>query len=104
MAESTSQAWAANSSWVQPGGYRPPAPATHNQARPCAAAIVLARQHGTLCDSPLQIRPVGVRVDKISILMVDDQPGKLLTYEAILGGLGENLIKARSGDDALACL
>jgi CheY-like chemotaxis protein len=45
-----------------------------------------------------------VRVDKISILIVDDQPGKLLTYEAILGGLGENLIKARSGDDALACL
>jgi signal transduction histidine kinase len=43
-------------------------------------------------------------VDKINILMVDDQPGKLLTYEAILGGLGENLIKARSGDDALACL
>ena len=26
--------------------------------------------------------------------MVDDQPGKLLSYEAILGELGENLIKA----------
>ena len=26
--------------------------------------------------------------------MVDDQPGKLLTYEAMLGGLGEKLIKA----------
>jgi signal transduction histidine kinase len=39
--------------------------------------------------------------EKINILMVDDQPGKLLTYEAILGELGENLIKARSGKEAL---
>lgn len=39
--------------------------------------------------------------DKINILMVDDQPGKLLTYEAILGELGENLIKANSGREAL---
>ena len=28
--------------------------------------------------------------------MVDDQPGKLLSYEVILSELGENLIKARS--------
>jgi signal transduction histidine kinase len=33
--------------------------------------------------------------------MVDDQPGKLVTYEAILNELGENLIKARSGKEAL---
>ncbi len=33
--------------------------------------------------------------------MVDDQPGKLLTYEAILSELGENLIKASSGREAL---
>lgn len=39
--------------------------------------------------------------DKVNILMVDDQPGKLLSYEAILGGLGENLIKATSGREAL---
>ncbi len=39
--------------------------------------------------------------EKINILMVDDQPGKLLSYEAMLGELGENLIKARSGMDAL---
>ncbi|MGC2402556.1 MAG: ATP-binding protein [Acidobacteriaceae bacterium] len=41
---------------------------------------------------------------KVNILMVDDQPGKLLTYEAILGELGENLIKASSGREALDCL
>jgi signal transduction histidine kinase len=43
-------------------------------------------------------------VDRINILMVDDQPGKLLAYESILGDLGENLIPARSGDEALQCL
>jgi signal transduction histidine kinase len=39
--------------------------------------------------------------EKVTILMVDDQPGKLLSYEAILSGLGENLIKAHSGTEAL---
>ena len=42
--------------------------------------------------------------EKINILMVDDQPGKLLSYEAILNELGENLIKAHSGREALAHL
>ncbi len=36
--------------------------------------------------------------------MVDDQPGKLLSYEAILSDLGENLIKASSGREALEYL
>jgi signal transduction histidine kinase len=39
--------------------------------------------------------------EKINILLVDDQPGKLLTYEAMLCELGENLIKAHSGMEAL---
>jgi signal transduction histidine kinase len=39
--------------------------------------------------------------DKVNILLVDDQPGKLLTYEAMLADLGENLIKASSGREAL---
>src|ERR1700730_13794155 len=42
--------------------------------------------------------------DKVNILMVDDQPYKLLTYEAILAELGENLIKANSGREALELL
>jgi signal transduction histidine kinase len=42
--------------------------------------------------------------EKVNILMVDDQPGKLLSYEVILGELGENLIKASSGREALECL
>src|SRR6201996_566484 len=39
--------------------------------------------------------------EKVNILLVDDQPAKLLSYEAILGELGENLIKAASGTEAL---
>ena len=30
----------------------------------------------------------------LNILLVDDQPAKLLAYETILGSLGENLVKA----------
>ena len=41
---------------------------------------------------------------QVNILLVDDQPAKLLTYEAILGDLGENLIKVGSGREALRCL
>jgi signal transduction histidine kinase len=39
--------------------------------------------------------------NKVNILMVDDQPGKLLSYEAILNELGENLIRATSAREAL---
>ncbi len=39
--------------------------------------------------------------DRVNILLVDDQPSKLLTYEVILRELGENLIKASSGKEAL---
>src|SRR6202521_2786942 len=42
--------------------------------------------------------------EKVNILMVDDQVGKLLSYEAILADLGENLIKAHSGREALDLL
>jgi PAS domain S-box-containing protein len=41
---------------------------------------------------------------KVNILMVDDQPGKLLSYEVILAELGENLIKATSASEALSVL
>ncbi|ACK51403.1 histidine kinase [Methylocella silvestris BL2] len=42
--------------------------------------------------------------DKVNILLVDDQPGKLLSYEAILDELQENLIKAASAREAFAHL
>ncbi len=39
--------------------------------------------------------------DKVNILLVDDQPGKLLTYETILRDLDETLLKASSAREAL---
>ncbi len=39
--------------------------------------------------------------EPVNILLVDDQPAKLLSYEAILGDLGERLIRAGSGREAL---
>jgi CheY-like chemotaxis protein len=44
------------------------------------------------------------QADPVNILLVDDQPAKLLSYEVILGDLGENLIKAASAQDALSQL
>src|SRR5579862_7419689 len=42
--------------------------------------------------------------EPVNILMVDDQPGKLLSYEVMLEPLGENLIKANSAKQALEIL
>ena len=39
--------------------------------------------------------------EKVKILMVDDQPAKLLSYEVILRELNEDLLKAHSGREAL---
>ncbi len=42
--------------------------------------------------------------EKVNILLVDDQPAKLLAYEVILKELGENLVAASSGREALEYL
>jgi PAS domain S-box-containing protein len=42
--------------------------------------------------------------DKVNILLVDDQPAKLLTYQAILGEVGENLLTANNATEALELL
>lgn len=42
--------------------------------------------------------------DRVNILIVDDRPDKLLALEAVLSSLGQNLIKARSGKEALKLL
>jgi two-component sensor histidine kinase/two-component SAPR family response regulator len=41
------------------------------------------------------------RDEKVNVLLVDDQPAKILSYEVILKDLGENLIKVNSGREAL---
>src|ERR1700684_2083654 len=42
--------------------------------------------------------------EKVNVLLVDDQPAKLLANEEILRDLGENLIKAASAREALEFL
>ena len=42
--------------------------------------------------------------DKVNVLLVDDQPDKLLSYEVILEELDENLVKASSAREALQFL
>ena len=44
------------------------------------------------------------QADKVNILLVDDQPAKLMSYEVILRDLDENLIKADSATEALQIL
>jgi signal transduction histidine kinase len=39
--------------------------------------------------------------ERVNILLVDDQPARLLSYEAILAELGQNLVTANSGTQAL---
>jgi PAS domain S-box-containing protein len=59
---------------------------------------------GNLPGEPDAVRRDGETMsahEQVNILMVDDQPGKLLSYEAILGELGENLVKATSAKEAL---
>ena len=42
--------------------------------------------------------------DKVNILLVDDQPAKLLTYRTILAEVGENLLSASNATEALELL
>jgi signal transduction histidine kinase len=42
--------------------------------------------------------------DRVAVLLVDDQPARLLSYETILGSLGLELVRAQSGPEALARL
>ena len=50
--------------------------------------------------------PIAAESDdgKVSILIVDDRPDKLLAHETVLSELNQNLVRATSGKQALRCL
>ena len=45
-----------------------------------------------------------VKDEAVNVLLVDDQPGKLLSYQVMLEELGENLVPVTSAKEALAYL
>jgi len=49
----------------------------------------------------VDLRPVPDGTVRARILMVDDHPPNLLALEAILSPLGEEIVRASSGEDAL---
>ena len=58
-----------------------------------------------MADHPLAARePHDPATQPVNVLLVDDQPGRLLTYRAILEPLGERLLEASSGQEALRVL
>jgi two-component system, sensor histidine kinase and response regulator len=66
-----------------------------------------ARDQGVAPSDDSAPRPRGPAApldDRVNILLVDDQPANLIALEAMLQGLGQNLIKAESGREALKWL
>src|SRR6267378_441157 len=68
----------------------------------------LAEPEGRLEWPPPASRPNGAgkasaptQIPKANILLVDDRADKLLAIEAIISSLGQNVVKARSGKEAL---
>jgi CheY-like chemotaxis protein len=56
------------------------------------------------CGCTAELSEITTSNDTVNVLLVDDQPAKLLAYEAILQELGENLIKTASAREAFECL
>jgi signal transduction histidine kinase len=50
---------------------------------------------------PAMQSPMENDSERVNVLLVDDQPGKLLVYETILSDLNINLLKAHSASEAL---
>ena len=57
-----------------------------------------------MASSLTPLPPGATPPEPVNILLVDDQPGRLLTYRAILEPLGEHLVDAASGEEALRLL
>jgi len=66
-------------------------------------AGVLPRQGGVESRDAVPVNPPDPE-EKVNILLVDDRPDKLLAVETVIDELGQNIVKARSGQEALRYL
>ena len=66
-----------------------------------SAAGHVTEERASAPADPLTDRPTARPPARVNILLVDDQPANLIALEAMLQGLGQNLIKADSGREAL---
>jgi two-component system, sensor histidine kinase and response regulator len=67
-----------------------------------AAAVLLTER--TAREEPPSDGPPAPLSDLVNVLLVDDQPANLLALEAMLQDLGQNLVRAGSGREALKWL
>jgi signal transduction histidine kinase len=74
----------------------------HREAGRQRAPFVAATCMAAALSGQLRVSPAAG--ERANILLVDDTPARLLTYEAILGSLGHNLVRAQSGNEALVKL
>src|SRR5712672_4622129 len=66
---------------------------SNNCCPPCACGCIAER-----------LAPMNAATEKVNILLVDDSQAKLLSHEAILAEIGENLLKAMSARQAFEVL
>src|SRR6266481_1428553 len=66
---------------------------SNNCCPPCACGCIAER-----------VAPMNATTEKVNILLVDDSQAKLLSHEAILAEIGENLLKAMSARQAFEVL
>jgi two-component system sensor histidine kinase/response regulator len=69
-----------------------------------AVSVTGAEQAATLAARPPDPREPAPDEGRVNILLVDDKPANLVALEAMLQGLGQNLIRAESGREALKWL
>jgi two-component system, sensor histidine kinase and response regulator len=69
-----------------------------------SAEAILEEPLDEAAERPVAEPDRAVADDRVNILLVDDQPANLVALEAMLQGLGQNLISARSGREALKWL